>query len=184
MATATLLTSADFVRAHTSISDNVDGKYITPAIREAQDIHLRGILGDCLLERLKDLVGDDRIKEPEYADYKDLADRSQYYLAYVTVARLIPVTTWKVGNFGLAKSSDENLTVATDAEMDRQVQYWNDLADSYAGDLQRWILAHASAFPELDACGCDAIRANLRSMSSCGIFLGGPRGKMIGRAGK
>ena len=71
MATETLLTSADFVRAHTSISDNVDGKYITPAIREAQDIHLRGILGDCLLARLKELVGDGRIMEPEYADYKD-----------------------------------------------------------------------------------------------------------------
>lgn len=180
MATETLLTSADFVRAHTSISDNVDGKYITPAIREAQDIHLRGILGDCLLARLKELVGDGRIMEPEYADYKDLADRSQYYLAYVTVARLIPVTTWKVGNFGLAKSSDENLNIATDAEMDRQVQYWTDLADSYAGDLQRWLLSNVSRFPELDACGCEAIRANLRSMSSCGIFLGGPRGKKIG----
>ena len=181
MATATLLTSADFVRAHTSISDNVDGKYITPAIREAQDIELRSILGDRLLDRLTDLVGSGTIGNPENAAYKDLLSRAQYYLAYLTVSRLIPSVTWKVGNFGLTKTSDENLTPATDAEMDRQVQYWTNQADACAGRLQRWLLSNAAAFPELDACACDTLRANLLSMNSSGLFLGGPRGKWIGR---
>ncbi len=52
--TEILLSSEAFIKSVSSISDNVAGKYILPSLREAQEIGLRGILGDCLLDALKE----------------------------------------------------------------------------------------------------------------------------------
>ena len=54
-----LLSSENFIKSVTNISDNVNGKYILPALREAQEIDLKGIIGSSLLETLKILVADD-----------------------------------------------------------------------------------------------------------------------------
>ena len=47
-----LLSSEAFVKSVTSASDNLSGKYILPSLREAQEIGLKGILGDPLLAKL------------------------------------------------------------------------------------------------------------------------------------
>ena len=59
-----LLSSESFVKSVTSVSDNLSGKYILPSLREAQEIGLRNILGDCLLSKLKSLVKDNAIEQP------------------------------------------------------------------------------------------------------------------------
>lgn len=51
-----LLTSEEFVKSISNISDNLAGKYMLPAIREAQEINLREILGDALTDKLKKIV--------------------------------------------------------------------------------------------------------------------------------
>ena len=51
-----LLTSEAFVKSVTNVSDNLAGKYILPSIREAQEQGLKGILGDPLLAKVKDLM--------------------------------------------------------------------------------------------------------------------------------
>ncbi len=177
-----LLTSETFVKSVTSISDNVAGKYMRPSMREAQESGLRGILGDCLFDKLKALAakGDDgrAIDLPENAAYKDLLDRAQYYLAYQTVVELIPKVSNKIGNFGVAKSNDENLTVLPLEEQGKQQYYYQAKADGHCRRLQRWILQNKASFPELRACDCAAMQANLRSAASCGMWLGGARGKI------
>ena len=174
-----LLTSETFVKSVTAISDNVAGKHIQPAIREAQEVGLRGILGDCLLAKLKALVADKSIGAEGNEAYKDLLDRSQYYLAYSALVNLCNSVTYKLGNFGVSKSSDENLTVATHDEMVKQQLYYQSKADGNCRRLQRWITSNKAAFPELRACDCAALQANLRSSASSGIFLGGARGKIL-----
>ena len=57
-----LLSSEAFVKRVTSASDNLSGKYILPSLREAQEIGLRGILGDDLLAKLKALVKSETLK--------------------------------------------------------------------------------------------------------------------------
>ena len=79
--TEILLTSETFVKEVSSISDNLAGKYLRPSIREAQDIQFRGIVGDTLLAKLKQLVADQTITAEENAHYKRLLDRAQYLLA-------------------------------------------------------------------------------------------------------
>lgn len=178
--TEILLSSEKFIKSVTSVSDNLAGKYILPSLREAQEVGLREILGDCLLERMKEIAqlpgGWD---DPDNAVYKELLEKVQYYLAYETIVQVTYKVSYKVGNFGVAKSNDENLQVATQEEIAKQQYYYRSKADFYCLDLQKWLLDNKAGLPELKACTCRKISANIRSAASCGIWLGGPRGKML-----
>lgn len=177
MATQILLSSEDFVKEVTNISDNLSGKYLLSAIREAQETSLRGVLGSCLLDALKGRL---RAKQLD-GDYKELVDRCQYFLAYTAIANVAMMASYKVTNFGLAKSSDENLHVATLDEIVANQGYYQAKADARCYELQTWLLQNRGLFPELDACACERIKSNLTSAASAGIFLGGARGKRIRR---
>lgn len=175
----TLIISADQVRALTTISDNVDGNYLRPCIYEAQEIGLAEIIGSSLLEKLKELVADGSISNPANAAYKALVDKCQFYLAYRAVVSLIPKVSWKVGNFGLCRSTDENLREATAGEIDVAIKDWQNQADDWCRTIQRFVLSNRAAYPELNDCDANEIRATLFSAASCGVFLGGARGKII-----
>ena len=174
-----LLSSEKFIKETTNVSENLSGKYLLPSLREAQEIGLRGILGDCLLAKLKELVKESQINLAENAAYKDLLDRCQYYLAYATIVEVVDRISYKVVNFGVAKSTDENLQVATQDEIAKQKYFYQAKADNYCLDLQNFLLNNRQAFPELKDCDCNRIKANLKSAASCGIFLGGARGRNI-----
>lgn len=179
-----LLSSEAFVKSMTSVSDNLSGKYILPSLREAQEIGLRNILGDSLLSKLKSLVKENVIENPANAKYKELIDRCQYYLAYVTIVEVTNKTTYKVGNFGVTKNTDENMQMATQDEVAKMQYYYQSKADACCYDLQNWLMDNRSSFPELNECDCKRISSNLYSAASCGIFLGGARGKSKRRCRK
>jgi len=172
-----LLTSESFVKSVTSISDNLAGKYLRPSIREAQDIGLRGILGDTLLEKLKSLVADKSIENA--GEYKVLLDRAQYYLAYMAVVEVAEKVSYKVVNFGVAKTQDENLQVASPEEISQMRFYYQSKADHCCIELQNYLLNNAAAFPELTEGDRHRIHSNLYSAATSGVWLGGPRAKSL-----
>lgn len=172
-----LLSSEEFIKRVTSISDNLAGKYLQPALREAQDHGLKGILGDRLLAKLKDIVRNNQTSLPGNAMYKDLLDNCQYYLAYMTIVDVTNKISYKIGNFGVTKTNDENLQVASYEEIVKMQYYYQSKADAYCLDLQNWLLDNRNAFEELSDCQCHKIESNLHSAASCGIWLGGRRGK-------
>lgn len=173
-----LLSSESFVKSVTSVSDNLSGKYILPSLREAQEVGLKGIIGDALLAKLKNLVLDKSVNNPDNERYKELIDRCQYYLAYVTIVEVTNKTSFKIGNFGVSKSTDENMQVATQDEIAKMQYYYQSKADACCLDLQNWLMENKTSFPELNECDCRRIQSNLHSAATCGIFLGGARGKI------
>ena len=174
-----LLTSENFVKSVTSISDNLAGKYLRPSIREAQDIGLRGILGDTLLEKLKTLVGSGDIAKEENLAYKGLLDRAQYYLAYNAVVEVAAKVAYKIVNFGVAKTQDENLQTASPEEVSQMRFYYQSKADHCCVELQNFLLNNRRDYPELTEGDCERIHSNLYSAASSGIWLGGPRAKSL-----
>ena len=100
-----LLTSEDFIKSCTNISDNLSGKYLQGAIREAQETALRDVLGSCLLDALKARLAEGHGTLPD-GWYKELADRCQYFLAYTAIADVAMKASYKITNFGVAKSND------------------------------------------------------------------------------
>lgn len=177
--TEVLLTSETFVKSVTSISDNVAGKYLRPSMLEAQEQGLRGIIGDSLMRKLKSLVSDGGIEDESNSMYKELLDRAQYYLAYSSVVECAMKVSYKVGNFGVGKSSDENLQVASQDEIAKLRYYYQSKADGCCLQLQQWLLDNRDSFPELDGRQCGRMESNLHSAATCGIWLGGPRGRRL-----
>lgn len=175
-----LLISEDTVKTHSNLNDNVWGKNLLPAIREAQDIYLQQIIGTCLYHRLMDLVESGDIAELEYAPYKDLLDdKIQDFLLYQTLSCIIPVLNVKLANYGTSLSNDEHLVQLGQKDADLVLNYYEDKADFYGKRLQNFLKANFNQFPEL-SCGCDGdIKPNLDSSASSSIWLGGLRGKRI-----
>ena len=177
--TETLLTSETFVKGVSSISDNLAGKYLRPSIREAQDVQYRGIVGDTLLAKLKSLVKDGSIEAPENAVYKDLLDRSQYLLAYLAIVETCMKVSFKVANAGVIKTGDENVEQADKVDLASVQAYYQAKADNATLDLQNYLLNNWRDYPELHEGDYHRIHANLYSAATCGIFLGGARGKRL-----
>ena len=169
-----LLTSEAFVKSVTNVSDNLAGKYILPSIREAQEQGLKSILGDCLLSKVKHLFNTDSL----VGIYKELVDHCQYYLAYAAIVEVTNKVSFKIGNFGVAKSTDENLQVASYDEIVKMQYYYQTKVDAYCLELQQWLLQNKESIPELTECQSKRLSSNLHSAASCGIFLGGGRGKI------
>lgn len=190
-----LLTSEVFVKSVSNISDNVSGKYLLPAIRETQEIGLKRILGQALLNKLKWCVENNAFRgafsgedyNEDYAttrggnpQYHELLDRCQYYLAYKSISELAYKVSYKIGNVGVVKTSDENIQNASLAEMSTTKEYYASKADYYAKDIQGYLLDNRQAFPELTENKLHEIHSCLYSSASCGLWLGGARGKSYG----
>ena len=174
-----LLSSEMFIKSVTNVSDNLAGKYILPSLREAQEIGLRGILGDKLLDKVKLLMKEGRLETEADGVYLALVNQCQYYLAYQTIVEVVNRVSYKIVNFGVAKSTDENLQVATQDEIAKMQCFYQAKADNYCLALQNYILDNRALYPELTTAHCRHIESNLYSSATCGIFLGGARGRRV-----
>lgn len=179
----TLLTSPDFVKSVTNISDNLNGKVMQSAIREAQEIDLKQIIGQPMLTKLKTLVKNGEIHQEGNEDYLDLLNECQYFLSYTVVSKLCIITSYKIDNAGVVKTADENIQNATEEEIFDMQNFYQRKADYFCSQLQYYILNHLGLLPEITEAQCLEIRANLYSAANSSIWLGGRRGKGLGRVG-
>jgi hypothetical protein len=86
---------------------------------------------------------------------------------------------FKIANAGVVKTPDEKVDVADQPDMAKTQFFYQSTADSLAFDLERWLLENRSHFPELTEPQCRKIHSHLYTAASCGIWLGGPRGKQL-----
>ena len=171
-----LLISEDFVKTNSNLGDNVWGKYLLPAIREAQHIHLQSIIGTRLYESILN-----KVKEGSLIDqYKELVDDyCQWYLLYEVLSDVIDILDVKLVNLGTVRTRDEYVDNISDDERVRLKSNYKFKADWYCRRLQEYLLDHLDLFPEIDACTCESIKSNLHSAASTGVWLGGIRGKRV-----
>lgn len=173
-----LLTSLNYVRSVTNISDNVQDKFLQSAIRESQEIGLQQIIGQTLYEKLQNLVNTNQINNQENVIYKQLLDLSQYYLAYSTISKLCMISTFKINNIGVNQTGDDNVTTTTLKDTLQLEQYYMGKADFYVNRIQDFCLEHKTQLPEITSCSWYKIKANLKTSDNiCPIWLGGARGK-------
>ena len=172
----TLIFQEDFVKGLLPLSENVAGGYLRTAMFEAQEIDLKGIVGACLLDRLK-ATADEGGLEPTI--YDTCIDKCLFYLAYRTLVRLIPKVSYKIASAGTYQNTDERIQPLTEAMNNSLVDEYTNSADFFAYELQGWLLENKAQLPELCGCDCERIKANLMSAASCGIWLGGMRGYKI-----
>lgn len=172
-----LLTSPDFVRLNSNISDNVNSKVLATAIREVQEDELQEILGQLLFEKLQDLVENGEISNEENAKYKNLLDKAQMFITYRVIAEIIVMLNMKIDNAGLIQTRDENMDYMGLDDTMTMKNYYDTKASHYAYLLQNYLMEHLTEIPELTECQAWKIRSTLYSAASPSIFLGGARGR-------
>ena len=168
--TNTLLISEKYVKTQSNIQDNVWGDFLTPAIREAQDIELQPIIGRPLYKKI--------LKEVEEKDvearFKTLIeDWIQPYLLYQTIVSLIPIIGTKLGNIGMVISNDEHVQNISSSERENLEYRYRYLADHYKSELQKYLLANKDLYPELTSTCLKNL--NLKSSNSLPLWTGGIR---------
>ena len=176
-----LLISEDALKTYSNLNKNTFGDWILPAIREAQEMGLMPIIGECLYNKICELVADGSINDVLFTAYKDLLDdKIQPYLIYKTLSNIIPILNAKMANLGAVVTNDEHVVNLTQSESDLLKAYYSERCDFYTKRLQDFIKSNQSAFPEI-SCGCGKMQPNLESSeNSIGVWLGGSRGKKIG----
>lgn len=174
-----LFISEDYVKTNSNLNDNMFGKNLLPAMREAQDVYLQQIIGCSLYNKLVELIDNEEIGDSGNTLYKDLLDNQiRPYLLYQTLVQLIPVINAKLVNFGTTLSNDEHLVNLSQADVVVLTGHYQNMADFYCRRLQEYVLNHCEDLG-VDSCSCESIKANLRNAATCGIFLGGVRGRRI-----
>ena len=168
--TNTLLISEKYVKTQSNIQDNVWGDFLTPAIREAQDIELQPIIGRPLYKKI--------LKEVEEKDVEErfktlIEDWIQPYLLYQTIVSLIPIIGTKLGNIGTVISNDEHVQNISSSERENLEYRYRYLADHYKSELQKYLLANKDLYPELTSTCLNNL--NLKSSNSLPLWTGGVR---------
>lgn len=176
-----LLISEDYIKSTTNISDNIANYYLLPSIKLAQDIDLESTIGTQLLEKIQELIYNNDISNQENSNYKLLLDKYiQPYLAYATIQHLTPTVAYKLANQGVLRTDDEKSYNVTSNEVDKVMDYYSHIANTFKKRLQLFLIANYNEFTELlNWKSLADIRANLYSAAGCNVNLGGPRGKSI-----
>ena len=168
------LISPDDVKAASNINYNVDDGDVSSAIRTSQNIYLRDIIGDYLLERLQDMVADGSIEDPENAAYLTLLDDyvSEYLALKACVEVCVPIS-FKIRNIGISQDYDSNIQAAQLQNIAEIANYYETQSIDKANRIIDFLVENRNAFPELHIhCGCGKKAPCLKKKANTNIWLG------------
>ena len=148
-----LLISENTLKKYTLINDNVDSKYILPAIQITQDCDLDTLIGPVLNNKIQSLVRDNSIAQPENEHYKKLLD--EYitpYLCWQVMSAVQININYKMTNSGTIINQDERKT-SLDYSNARALQsQYEKYANAYATKLRNYLVKNTNLFPEYKKC--------------------------------
>ncbi len=168
-----LLIDEEYVKAYSTVSANLDAKYIAPAITTAQVINLQELIGTKLAVKLCELVEDNVIGNTEYQPYKDLLDGYiQPYLLAVTNAELFVSNYAKLRNSGNMQYLDTNQTNISMKDVQYMKEHYENQADFLAKRVLDFIVCNRKQFPEFTCAGCcDGMSPRPQSSTSCNLNI-------------
>lgn len=176
-----LLTSEDYIKSTTNISENIAGNYLLPAIRFAQHQYLEEVIGSALVKKLQKLVFDKEIDDDKNVYYAELLNTYiQDFLSYRVIEELIVNVSVKINNFGASRTEDEKQYNVSYNEVFSLKDFYKHKADYLQYRMQLYVIEHYNEFPELVTYkGIEDLRQNLYSAAGCSVWLGGSRGKAL-----
>lgn len=170
-----LLCNEEDIKMYSNISDNVDGKYISPSIYTAQRQDLEETIGSELVKKLQYLVGIGDIDKIENEKYKILLDDYiSDFMIYASIVKLIPILSFKINNMGTTRNEDDKNYNLSYNETFNLKDYYQKQADYFKYRLQRFLIANYSDYKELYRYkSIEDLQSNLYSAASVPIWLGG-----------
>lgn len=143
--TALFITREDLVK-NTPLNGNIDMDKILHFVKIAQEIHIQGLLGTKLYNK----ISNDILNGSLTGDYLNLVND---YVKPVTVQfsfmEFLPFAQYTVSNKGLFKKTSENAEVPDSKEIEKMIEATRDIAEHYATRLSEYMRHYAhDLFPE------------------------------------
>ena len=166
-----LLTSEE-LKSSGAVNQNLEDIYVEEAIKEAQDVYLREIIGDNLYNTLQNHTPQ---AEPDIYD-ELIEDYVKYYLKYKTLSIVCFIVNFKIRNIGVAQQFSNEVNTATMEDTKSVMNYYNQQADFYANRLTKFL--QTNDIPEYK-CSCNQITEpnDLHPVSS--IYLGNSKKRVF-----
>lgn len=162
------------IKTYSTIDMNVAGKYLTEAIRSAQNIDLCQIIGSKLLSKLETIVESGDIELDAYKAYKYLLNGYiKDFLLYSVQENLVIPISYKFTNAGIMITEDEKMYQPDKSKIDLIKDYYTDKKNYYKKRLQDYLVGNCQLFPELSMNKSGDQVPNLYSSSDSPIWLGG-----------
>lgn len=169
------LVTPEYIKSQSTVSENMDEKYVNPAIYTAQTQDLQALIGTKLSSKLCELVDEQTIDDPENAAYKELyEDYVQPYLVPCVQAEIVIANIMKTRNAGQVQYYDTNITNSSIKDIQYLAQHYRDQAAFLGNRLTEWLKCNLKNFPEYRAycaCKCDGMSPNPKSSINIGLVL-------------
>lgn len=141
----TLLINPQYIKQYSTVGDNVDEAYITPAIMDAQLMGLQPIIGTYLYDNLCEMVSENILT----AEYKELLDNYIVpYLLQKTQTFLLMNLFAKQRNAGVVQYLDTNQQQLDISQVKFIKAEFENKATFYATRMTDYLCANAKSFPE------------------------------------
>ena len=171
MANFVYFISTQYLRDNSPINENVDPKLLKSAIKEAQEIYIRDVIGSGIYDELQDQAYNDTLT----TDNRTLLDS---YIApcskyYSLTESMLPMT-FKFMNKSVATRNSENATPITTSELTQIEQRYRDKAEYYAERLRDYLRENPTLYPKFlnPGSGFDVIRPKNTALFG-GIYMPG-----------
>lgn len=175
-----LLISPDAVKAATNINYNVSDSEVSSAIRSAQDTYLVELIGEGLLNRLKELVfnaikdNEDNIDDAENEAYSTLLeDYVQPYLCAKSQVEICVPVSFKIRNIGVTADYDTNIAQAQLSNVNHIRDYYETQSVDKGNKLSRFLASNKASYAELEGvieCGCSEPKLGYLKANT-GLFI-------------
>jgi hypothetical protein len=157
MANFVYFVSVTYLKDNTPINENLDDKLLKAAIKEAQEIYIRDVIGSGIYDELQDQAYNGTLT----SDNTTLLDS---YIApclkyYSLTESMLPMT-FKFMNKSVASRNSENATPITTGELTQIEQRYRDKAEYYAERLRDFLKENPTLYPKYlnPGSGFDVIR--------------------------
>lgn len=174
----TLLISPTTMKKYGVINLNLDDTMLGNAIRISQNVYLRDVIGDDLIDHLQDLVYNkiqgldgDKIDDEGMIAYKTLLD--DYItpvLVYRSAMEAATIATLKIRNMGLVKNTDANVNQTTSSDLDSIREYYGTFFNDAINRMMDFLCENKKAFVEIGDGFCTCSRKPLYGRTN--LWLG------------
>lgn len=152
-----LLCNREDLMTRTAISGNIDLDKITPFIKSAQDIHIQGLLGTPLYDKILADVADDSLT----GDYENLVlTFVKPVLIHYSISDFISFHAYSIENGGIYKHTADTGEVVSKDEVDSLVKKQRDIGDHYRGLLVKHLCNNMELYPEYGQSTTEGIHAS------------------------
>ena len=147
MAKALLISRNDVVK-FTSVNGNVDVDKFIQYVSIAQDIHIQGMLGTRLLEKIQADIIAGTLADP-YLSL--LTTYIKPCLIHASMLEYLPFAAITIGNQGVYKKGAENSETVSKDEIDFLIEQERKTYDHYKERFIDYICQNSTLFPEYNA---------------------------------